>query len=208
VQGKAAFFASLYGTIAMMIANLIFSSLTTLVARYSVIYGSFAALFLFLLWMYFFWVICFWVVEFTYVYQFRPDLQKFKGLPQSPALQLSEGINIMMLIASNFRDGKGVTETREIIERLAVSEYRLYGFLDLMTDLKFITPTNNQHTTYTVARPLEDLKVQDLAGALYSLESMGAEDRDTAGEAVAAEIKEHGITSLGDLTLENLLQRV
>ncbi|MFA6892267.1 MAG: YihY/virulence factor BrkB family protein [Sphaerochaetaceae bacterium] len=208
VQGKAAFFASLYGTIAMMIANLIFSSLTTLVARYSVIYGSFAALFLFLLWMYFFWVICFWVVEFTYVYQFRPDLQKFKGLPQSPALQLSEGINIMMLIASNFRDGKGVTETREIIERLAVSEYRLYGFLDLMTDLKFITPTNNQHTSYTVARPLEDLKVQDLAGALYSLESMGVEDRDTAGESVAAEIKEHGITSLGDLTIENLLQRV
>jgi membrane protein len=208
VQAKAAFFASLYGTIGMMIANTIFSSLTTLVTRYSIIYGSFAALFLFLFWMYIFWVICYWVVEFTYVYQFRPDLQKFRGLPQSPALQLSEGVNIMMVIGANFKDGKGSTQTRELVERLAIPEYRLFGFLDLMSDLKFITPVNNQHTAYTVARPLEDLRVQDLASSLYSLDSVGGEDHDTAGEAVAAEIKERGITSLGNLTIENLLQRV
>jgi len=208
VQFKPAFFASLYGTVGIMIANLIFSSLTSLVTRYSIIYGSFAALFLFLFWMYVIWVISFWVIEFTYVYQFRPDLQKFKGLPQSPAQQLSEGVNIMMLIGKNFKDGQGSTEVREIVERLAISEYRLYGFLDLMSELKFIMPTNNQHASYTVARPLEDLHVQDLVSALYSLENIGGDEHDTAGEAVAAEIKGHGISSLGDLTFDNLLQRI
>ena len=33
-------------------------------------------------------------------------------------------------------------------------------------------------------------------------------ERDTAGEAVAREVEEKGIASLGTLTLENLLERI
>jgi membrane protein len=208
VQGKAALYAALLGTVVMFIANSILSSLSSMVVRYSIIYGSVASLFLSLFWMYMFWVITFWSVEFAYVYQFRPDLQKFKGLPQSPALQLSEGMDVMMLIGSNFREGKGATTIKEMVSRLSIPESRLYGFLDLLSHLKFIMPTNNGHTEYVVARPLEDLKVQEMVTALYGLEVFSTDDHETAGEAVACQVKDHGISSLGSLTIENLLQRV
>ncbi|MFA7118439.1 MAG: YihY/virulence factor BrkB family protein [Sphaerochaetaceae bacterium] len=208
VKFSSAAIAALIGTVEVLVFNQILSSLTIMMANYSVIYGSFAVIFLFLLWMYAFWVIAFWCVEFAYVHQFRPDLQKYKGLPQSPALQLSEGVNITMLISSNFRNGQGQTSTREMIDRLAIPENRLYGFLDLLQHLRFITPTNNGRTEFTVARPLDSLKVQDLVKALYSLETISSDEHDTAGEAIAMQVKDHGIASLGTLTIENLLQRV
>ncbi len=200
--------AALYAAIGFFVSNSILSGLTSLVANYSVLYGSLAAVFLILFRVYVIWMIALWCVEFAYVHQFRPDEQEFRGLPVSPAMQLSDGINIMMLIGSNFRDGKGGTTTAEMVSRLAIPGYRLYGFLDLLESLRFIQPITTNKRSYTVARPLGDLRIFQLANALYGLDSLGPDDKDTAGEAVAKAVRDEGVESLGDLTVENLLERV
>jgi membrane protein len=208
VHGSSAAIGALIGMSLTMLFGRLMSKLTGMATNLSVIYGSVAAVFLFLFWCYYFWTVVFWCVEFTYVHQFRPDKQVYKGLPQSPALQLTEGANIMMLIGSNFRSGKGATTTKEIIERLAIPENRLFGFLELLSRLDFITPTNNGHTEFIPKKPLEDMKVLDLVSSLYGLENISSDEQDTAGHAIALQVKEHGIASLGSLTVENLLQRV
>lgn len=187
---------------------MVLGGLTSMVTRYSVLYGSLAAVFLILFRVYVLWMIGLWAVEFAYVHQFRPDEQEFHGLPESPALQLSDGINIMMLIGANFRDGKGGTSTAEMVERLAIPGYRLYGFLDLLESLRFIQPVAANKKRYTVARPLGDLRIYQLANALYGLGTLGPDDKDTAGEAVARAVRDDGVESLGELTVENLLERV
>ncbi|HKM06805.1 MAG TPA: hypothetical protein VJ869_07420, partial [Sphaerochaeta sp.] len=164
--------------------------------------------FLFLFLFYAFWAVVFYSVELAYVHQFRPDTLGYKGLPQSPALQLCEGINIMMLIGSNFRNGGGATTTKEMMNRLAIPDLRLNGFLELLSQLKFITPTNNGHTMYMPMQPLENLKVQDMVNSLYGLDTIELDERDTAGEAIASQVQARGVASLGNLTIENLLQRI
>lgn len=208
VRFRSALLASLYAATGFCISNSILGGLTAMVTRFSILYGSLAAVFLILFRVYVLWMIGLWAVEFAYVHQFRPDAQVFRGLPISPAMQLSDGINIMMLIGSNFRDGKGCTSTAEMVERLAIPGYRLFGFLDLLESLGFIQPVAANRKTYTVARPLEDLQIRQLAQALYGLDTLSADDRDTAGEAVAKAVRDDGLQSLGELTVEHLLERV
>ena len=209
---KVRFNAALLGSVSGMVIITVFNKFTSLLTRmatnFSVIYGSFAAVFLFLFFCYVFWATIFFSVELAYVFQFRPDGSTITGLPQSPALQLSEGTNIMMLIGSNFRDGKGPTTIKEMLDRLVIPYNRLQAFLQLLTQLGFITPTNNSYTAFIPNKPLENLRLQDLVTALYGLESMDEVERDTAGEAVAREVEVKGIASLGSLTIENLLQRI
>ncbi len=208
VRFSSAMVGSVTGTLFLYIISKLLFLLSGMAARYSVIYGSLAIVFLFLFLFYVFWAVVFYSIELAYVHQFRPDIQVYKGLPQSPALQLCEGVNIMMLIGSNFRNGGGSTTIREMIDRLAIPDMRLNGFLELLTQLKFITPTNNGHTMYIPMQPLEKLRVQDLVNSLYGLETIELDERDTAGEAIASQVQGRGVSSLGNLTIENLLQRI
>ncbi len=209
---KVRFNAALLGSLSGMVIITVFSKFTSLLTRmatnFSVIYGSLAAVFLFLFFCYVFWATVFFSVVLAYVFQFRPDGSTITGLPQSAAMQLSEGTNIMMLIGSNFRDGKGATTTRQMLDRLAIPYNRLQAFLQLLSQLDFITPTNNSYTAFIPKQPLDNLRLQDLVNALYGLESIDEVEHDTAGEAVAKEVKAKGIASLGSLTIENLLQRI
>jgi membrane protein len=208
VRFNAALLGSLFGLLVITVFSKFTSLITTMATNFSVIYGSFAAIFLFLFFCYVFWTTVFLSVELAYVHQFRPEAASFIGLPQSPALQLSEGTNIMMLIGSNFRSGKGATSSKEMLDRLAIPHNRLQGFLDLLTELDFITPTNNSKTSFIPKKPLENLRLQDLVMGLYGLETMDEVEHDTAGEAVAQQVQERGVSSLGSLTIENLLQRI
>ena len=208
VRFSSAMVGSVTGTLFLVLFSKFLFLLSGMATRYSVIYGSLAVVFLFLVLFYVFWAVVFYSIELAYVHQFRPDIQVYKGLPQSPALQLCEGVNIMMLIGSNFRNGGGPTTTKEMMDRLAIPDLRLNGFLELLTQLKFITPTNNGHTMYTPMQPLESLKVQDLVNSLYGLDTIELDERDTAGEAIASQVQGRGVSSLGNLTIENLLQRI
>ncbi len=208
VRFGSAALGSFCGMIGVVILNAAYTRLSSMLVTYSVIYGSVAVVFLFLLYMFVMWVIALCSVEIAYVHQYRPGKQPSRGLPQSPARQMSEGVNIMMLVGSNYKSGKGATTIRELTQRLLIPDRRLYGYLDLLTGLHYILPTNNGRTAFIPARPLEDLKIQTLVNSLYGFEGMEGEVQDTPGEAVALQIQGHGIDSLGNLTIENLLERV
>ena len=208
VRFDSAILGSIAGLLVINVFSKLTSLLTSMASRFSVIYGSFAAIFLFLFFCYVFWATVFFSVELAYVHQFRPDVSSFRGLPQSPALQLSEGINIMMLIGSNFREGKGATSTKELLDRLAIPYNRLQGFLGLLTQLQFITPTNSSQTSYIPKQPLDTLRLQDLVKGLYGMETIDEVEHDTAGEAVAEQVQDRGVAALGNLTIEQLLQRI
>ena len=125
VRFSSAMVGSVSGTLFLMLFSKFLFLLSGMAARYSVIYGSLAIVFLILVLFYVFWAVVFYCIELAYVHQFRPDSQVYKGLPQSPALQLCEGVNIMMLIGSNFRNRGGSTTTKEMMDRLVIPDLHL-----------------------------------------------------------------------------------
>ncbi|PKL11042.1 MAG: hypothetical protein CVV52_15345 [Spirochaetae bacterium HGW-Spirochaetae-8] len=197
---------ALVGTVGVGALNWVFSTLITKVFTYSVIYGSFAAVFLALLWVYVLWVVVFTAVEVSYVHQYRPD-RKFLKRPMSPAEQLANGVNVMMVIGQNFKIGKGETKVRQISEKLLMNDRMLFGMLELLVEKQFIIATNASRSAYIPARPLEDLRIVDLVSGLFG-EVYLEQNLDTIGDSIASQINQKGIKTLGNLSIYNLLERV
>lgn len=183
---------------------------------YSVIYGSIASIFFFLLWMYMMWVIILSAVEISYVHQFRPE-GKRAGLPNSPSAQIAEALDVLMLIGSNYRDGKGPTSSRELSDLLIIPDRRLFSYIEVLESLHYVVSTNNNRTMFMPARPLDSMKVKELVEAVYGLdspekkrlrESGEIEEADTAGEAISRELLHGGVSRLGNYTIDNLLDRL
>lgn len=206
VNGVSAAIGGVVGTLGLYLVNLLFSSIISKALSYSVIYGSFAAIFFFLLWVYIIWIVVLSAVEVSYVHQYRPDKGGFFK-PVSPAEQLANGINVMMVIGQKYRHQGGETRIRDISDRLLMNEKILFGVLDLLMKKRFILPTNNMQTAFVPARPLDDLKIVDLVGALYG-EVYLEQNLDTIGDVIASQIDEKGIKTLGNLSVANLIERV
>ncbi len=206
VSGVSAALGAFVGTLGIYIVNYLFSTLITRALSYSVIYGSFATIFLFLLWVYMIWVVILAAVEVSYVHQYQPDKVTL-AKPVSPAEQLANGINVMMVIGQKYRNKGGETKIRDITDRLLMNERQLFAVLDLLVEKGFILPTNNTKTAYVPARPLEDLKVVHLVATLYG-EVYLEQNLDTVGDAIASQINLKGIKTLGTLTVSNLVERV
>jgi membrane protein len=197
---------ALVGMVGVGVLNRVFSNLITKVFTYSVIYGSFAAVFLALLYVYVLWVVVFSAVEISYVHQYRPD-RKFLKRPMSPAEQLANGVNVMMVIGQNFKTGRGETKVRQISEKLLMNDRMLFGMLELLVEKQFIIATNASRSAYIPARPLEDLRIVDLVSGLFG-EVYLEQNLDTIGDSIASQINQKGIKTLGNLSLYNLLERV
>ena len=113
----------------------------------------------------------------------------------------------MMVIGQTYLNGRVETSIRDITERLLMNERQLFGVLDLLVEMNFIIPTNPTRTAYVPARPLEDLKVVDLVGALFG-EVYLEQNLDTIGDAIATQVNANGIKTLGKLSVANLVERV
>ena len=206
VSTASASIGSIVGTVGMYLVNALFSALISQVLNYSVIYGSFAAVFLFLLWVYMIWIVILGAVEVSYVHQYQPEKMTL-AKPVSPAEQLANGVNVMMVIGQKYRNGGGETKIRDLTDRLLMNERQLFSVLDLLVDKQFILPTNPTRTAYVPARPLEDLKMVELVESLYG-EVYLEQNLDTIGDSIASQINARGIRTLGNLSVANLVERV
>lgn len=76
--------SSVLGTLTMMVFYFVFTRLITSTVKYSVIYGSMAAVLLVLLFFYIVWYIVILVADITYIYQFRPEGEEDEAFILSP----------------------------------------------------------------------------------------------------------------------------
>lgn len=208
IRFSSAFVGSLTGLVAILIATGIFKRIIVGSVNYSVIYGSLASILFLLIYFYLFWYIIMVSAEITYVHQFRPDKGLIKGRPESPLSQISEGVNLVLLVADKYRSGNGATTEKELVRKLAIPSSRLYGYINCLEDGKIIMAVNTQRSAFVPALPLDKIYLKEVLHVLYGSERKTREDIQTMGEAVAQEMEDKGIKGLEDISIENLMERL
>lgn len=207
IRSKSAAIGSFFGVVALYISTMLFKFITTAFVSYSVIYGSMAAVFFVLLFMYVDWYIILVACEFTYVYQFQPERSHISGENESPAKQLSDSVNMLMLIGDNYRSGHGAISYKAISRKMALPPKILFSYLGLFQKAGVILcVTNKNATSYVPARPLDQILMRDVVDSVFGYNENVVVD--TAGEAVAEEVHNLAVSAFKDLTLENLLERI
>lgn len=206
VRSSAALLGSLVGVIALYISTAVFKYVIEAFVNISVIYGSLASLFFLLLLLYVDWYIILVAAELTYVYQFRPARVVSTGAGESPASQISDSVNMLMLIGDSYRKGEGPISLKKLTRAMMISPQVLFSYLDLFQKEEIILEVvQKNNSSYVPARPLDQIYIKDVVRAIYGYQE--SEDM-TAGDAVAEQIASTGLESFADLTIENLLERI
>ncbi len=166
VEPRSAAIGALAATIGWEIGKRVFVFWTGSVMRLSVIYGSLAAVPIFLIWLYLTWVVVLLGVEIAYVTQHRHEPVDEAGTDQPPAplVELSEfTLRAMATVFVRFRDGMAPLTQHDLDERYgaataeAVRDGLVASGLVLDTDHGFVP-----------SRDLSATDVDDVVKAIWT----------------------------------------
>ena len=140
---------------------------------YNAIYGSFAALPLFLLWMQISWEILLLGGELSFAYQnvARFDEER-ESLLVSYDCRRKLMVGVMVLVSRAFRDGRGAVSFSEIRDRLDVPTRIMNNILYTLVQARMLNEIRTEGTDYdreyAPARDISTLRVYDILSAVDS----------------------------------------
>ena len=140
---------------------------------YNAIYGSFAALPLFLLWMQISWEILLLGGELSFAYQnvARFDEER-ESLLVSYDCRRKLMVGVMVLVSRAFRDGRGAVTFSEIRVRLDVPTRIMNNILYTLVQARMLNEIRTEGTDYDLeyapARDISTLRVYDILSAVDS----------------------------------------
>ena len=140
---------------------------------YNAIYGSFAALPLFLLWMQISWEILLLGGELSFAYQnvARFDEER-ESLLVSYDCRRKLMVGVMILVSRAFRDGRGAVSFSEIRDRLDVPTRIMNNILYTLVQARMLSEIRTEGTDYDLeyapARDISTLRVYDILSAVDS----------------------------------------
>lgn len=140
---------------------------------YNAIYGSFAALPLFLLWMQISWEILLLGGELSFAYQnvARFDEER-ESLLVSYDCRRKLMVGVMLLVSRAFRDGRGAVSFSEIRDRLDVPTRIMNNILYTLVQARMLSEIRTEGTDYDLeyapARDISTLRIYDILSAVDS----------------------------------------
>ena len=144
------------------------------VAQYNAIYGSFAAIPLFLVWLQISWLIVLFGAEFSYAfenvdkYEFEPDL-KHISYSQKRLLYLA----VAQLLTKNFSEEKPALTARQISEHLGIPGIFVRHALQEMIKTEIVSDAGCQKKDTRVFQPAKDIQLYTVNYILNALEKKG-----------------------------------
>ena len=158
------------GTI-YQIAQWAYISFQVGMARYNAIYGSFAALPLFLIWIQLSWMIVLFGAEISFAYQyvdtydFEPDRRLI-----SPAFKKLLSLHMTHLIISTFSKGDMPLTASDISQTLEIPIRLVQQILEELVEIKVLSNTerknNNQEVFYQPARSINLITIRSVIEAM------------------------------------------
>ena len=161
----------------------------TWMTSYNAIYGSFAALPLFLLWMLISWSILLLGGELSFTFQNEKRFdEERESLLVSYDCRRKLMIGVMVIVSRTFRDGKGAMAVDDIRHELGIPKRILSSILSALVEAGMLHEIhvggNEFELSYAPARDISTLKVYDI---LLAVDAHG-EGRDSIDVSEPAEL--------------------
>ena len=164
VKVKNAIIPGVLSGIAMQVVQFVYIHSQMWVTGYNAIYGSFAALPLFMLWVQISWTICLFGAELTYTSQ-NLDYYDFDAHTDdiSHRYQLMISALLMSRICKRFADGKAAPSTDDLRKETGIPIRIVNDLLFKLTEAKLVIEVSSDEkggiSTFVPAESLENLSV-------------------------------------------------
>ena len=147
------------------------------VAKYNAIYGSFAALPLFLIWMQLSWLIVLFGAEISFSYQyvdtyeFEPDLRQI-----SPAFKRLLTLQVANRVISTFSKGKMPLTASNLSQALEIPIRLVQQLLDELVESEIFSITEIKGNEILAYQPARDINIITVKSIIEALEQKGVDN--------------------------------
>lgn len=170
VDIRAALVGGIFGGTLWQLAQWGYVNFQVGVARYNAIYGTMAALPIFMVWLYVSWLIVLLGLEVTYASQnLRTIRREIRGGNVNFASREIVALTILLVVAENFFRGRKPWGLEKISEKLELPPRLARHVLNELLRLGFLAEVRNDRENdfaYLPARALETVTVHDVLQAL------------------------------------------
>ena len=176
VDFKSAFFAGVVTGTLFVIIQWVYFYFQIGVSKYNAIYGSFAALPLFLVWMQTSWLIVLFGAEISFAVQ---NIEKYEYEPHtqnlSPFSWKVLTMTVLHLLVKNFENGKEGSTAGQISKKLEIPIRLVRDIIYKLIDSKIISEINTQHEKEKAYQPAMDINKLSLEFVINKLEHLGSD---------------------------------
>ena len=177
VSFKAGFFAGVVAGTIFQIVQWGYISFQIGVARYGAIYGSFAALPLFLIWVNISWWVVLFGAELSFAnqnvetYEYEPDSNKV-----SPAFKMTLTLQVAHLLVRNFAEGVRPLTDTEISHQLRMPIRLVHNILYDLVKSDVIAQTRTRENQDFGYQPARDISTLSIKYVVDAIDQTGAND--------------------------------
>ncbi len=198
------------GTILWEITRFLFIDGTNYVIRVSIIYGSLAAIPIFLVWLSLNWLIIFIAAEITYVHQHRGNFTDVHSRKEtSPHQELQTGLQLYLYIADRFLRGENPIRLQDLAQRFALPIKSLEKYIRRLEQHELLFRAQSANPHLLPQKDLAATRLHEVLTALWGDHLSTAQDKRSGWPAADNEIVEQfsksALAPFKDKTILDLL---
>ncbi|PLX15689.1 MAG: YihY/virulence factor BrkB family protein [Salinivirgaceae bacterium] len=172
------------------------------VSKYNAIYGSFAALPLFLVWLQTSWLIVLFGAEISFSvqnvekYEFDPDIQNL-----SPFSKKVLTLIVINLLSKRFTKGEEALTDKDISQQLEIPIKLVRDIIHLLIEANIVSEINTKNNKEKAYQPAQDINNMSISFVLKSLDHLGV-DKILATDSAEKEQIEKLLSGFDDQILK------
>lgn len=202
VNFKSAFIAGIISGTAFVLVQWVYIHFQVGVSKYNAIYGSFAALPLFLVWLQMSWLIVLFGAEISFAvqnvekYEFEPDTQNLSAYSWRVLTLM-----VAHLIIKNFEKGDKALVASEISKKLEIPIRIVREIIYKLIDAKILSEINTLHEKELAYQPAQDIHNLSISHILNAIDHTGTDKILAIASSEKDQIKK--ILSDFDIAVQN-----